>query len=191
MNPTDSAAAPRASAHVFIATSLDGFIARADGGLDWLERAQARVPAGEDFGYAAFMAGIDSLVLGRASFDTVLGFDPWPYAGLPVQVLSHRGVAVPEALRGSVGVTAEAPRDLLERLHREGRRRVYVDGGLAIQSFLADGCVDSLTVTTVPVLLGTGRPLFGALPADLGLDLDECRHWRGCGFVQSRWLPRR
>ena len=175
----------RARAAVFIATSLDGFIAREDGGIDWLLQRHARIPAGEDCGYAAFMAGIDRIVMGRLSFEQVATFDPWPY-DKPVLVLSRTGVAVPPALADRARVSAEAPRALLERLGAEGVRRVYVDGGQLIQSFLREGLVDELTVTTIPVLLGRGRPLFGALPGDVDLELVDARSWP-FGLVQARW----
>jgi dihydrofolate reductase len=175
----------RARAAVFIAASLDGFIAREDGAIDWLAQRHARIPAGEDCGYAAFMAGIDRIVMGRRSFEQVLTFEPWPY-DRPVTVLSRRGVAVPPALQDRVTVSAEAPRALLDRLGAEGVACVYVDGGLLIQDFLREGLVDELTVTTIPVLLGAGRPLFGALPHDVDLELTASRAW-DFGFVQSRW----
>jgi dihydrofolate reductase len=175
----------RALAHVFIATSLDGFIARADGAIDWLLRQQARVPEGEDCGYGGFIAGVQALVMGRHSFEQALRFDPWPYE-LPVVVLARRGLAVPPALQGRVSVSAEAPRALLERLGAAGVATVYVDGGVIVQAFLREGLVDEMTVTTVPVLLGGGRPLFGALPADVDVELVDSRCWP-FGFVQNRW----
>ena len=174
----------RAEAHVFIATSLDGFIARPDGSLDWLMRAQAAAPAGEDFGYAAFMAGIDALVMGRKTFETVLGFDPWPYPGRPVHVMSRSTtVKIPDALGPLVQPSGETPAELLQRLARTGVRRCYLDGGELIQSFLHADLVDRMTLTTVPVLLGSGRQLFGALPADRVWTLDGVSHW-DCGFAQ-------
>ncbi len=176
---------PRARAHVFIATSVDGFIARDDGGIDWLLRLHARVPEGEDCGYAAFIAGVQAIVMGRRSFEQALAFDPWPYA-LPVVVMARRGVAVPDALQGRVSVSADAPQGLLERLGAEGVARVYLDGGQLVQAFLREGLVDELTVTTVPVLLGRGRSLFGELPADVDLELLDSRAWP-FGFVQNRW----
>lgn len=175
----------RARAQVFIAASLDGFIAREDGAIDWLLQRHARVPAGEDCGYAAFMAGIDAIVMGRRSYEQVLSFDAWPY-DKPVVVLSRGSPPVPPALQDRVSVSAEAPPALLERLGAAGVARVYVDGGLVIQSFLREGLVDELTVTTIPVLLGRGRPLFGALPQDADLELVASRAW-DFGFVQSRW----
>jgi dihydrofolate reductase len=177
---------PRARAVAFIATSLDGFIARPDGSIDWLERQNARLPAGEDCGYAAFFSGIDALLMGRKTFELVQRFDPWPYADKPVIVLSHGGVVVPERLRATVATSAEPPLALLQRLGREGVQRVYVDGGLTLQSFLRAGLLDEITVTTVPVLLGQGRPLFGALAGDVALELVASRHW-DFGFVQNRW----
>jgi dihydrofolate reductase len=181
----------RAEAHVFIATSLDGFIARPDGSLDWLLQAQAAAPAGEDFGYAAFMAGIDALVMGRKTFETVLSFDPWPYGTLPVHVMSRQaGVAIPKALQPAVRHRSEAPVDVLAALGRQGIRRVYLDGGELIQSFLVDDLVDRITVTHIPVLLGQGRRLWGSLPADRAWTLKHARHW-DCGFVQSTYARRR
>jgi dihydrofolate reductase len=181
----------RAEAHVFIATSLDGFIARPDGSLDWLQQAQAAAPAGEDFSYDEFMAGIDALVLGRKTFETVLGFDPWPYGARPVWVMSRQaGLAIPAALQPAVRHSREAPAALLAALGRQGVRRVYLDGGELIQSLLVEDLVDHITLTTLPVLLGQGRRLWGPLPADRAWTLEHSRHW-DCGFVQSRYARRR
>ncbi|MCE2915741.1 MAG: dihydrofolate reductase family protein [Rubrivivax sp.] len=177
----------RAQAQVFIATSLDGFIARPDGSLDWLLQAQATAPAGEDFGYAAFMAGIDALVMGRKTFETVLAFDPWPFPDHPVHVMSRSdAVTVPEALGHGVSMTRLAPADLLQQLPHTGVQCVYLDGGELIQAFLAADLVDRMTLTTVPVLLGSGRRLFGPLPADRVWTIDGVRHWDN-GFVQARY----
>jgi dihydrofolate reductase len=177
----------RPQTHVYIATSLDGFIARADGSLHWLTQAQAAAPAGEDFGYAAFMAGIDALVMGRKTFETVLAFEPWPYTGKAVHVLSRQAAGpVPEAWRHKAQVTHESPAALLGRLGREGVGQVYLDGGELIRSFLREELVDFLTLTTIPVLLGAGRPLWGSLPRDQAWQLIGARHWP-CGFVQARY----
>ncbi len=182
---------PRAQAHVFIATSLDGYIARPDGSLDWLMRAQATAPAGEDFGYARFMQGIDALVMGRKTFETVLGFDPWPYPGLAVHVLSRSGaVCVPAALAPRVQPSALAPAELLLQLAQTGVRCAYLDGGELIQSCLQADLVDSMTITTVPVLLGSGRRLFGPLPADQAWAADSVQPWDN-GFVQAVYTRQR
>ncbi len=177
----------RAEAHVFIATSLDGFIARSDGNLDWLMQAQATAPPGEDFGYAKFMVGIDALVMGRKTFETLLGFDPWPYPGRAVHVMSRSSaVRIPEALLPQVRETSQSPADLLQQLAQTGARRAYLDGGELIQAFLSADLVDRMTITTVPVLLGSGRRLFGPLPADRAWTIDGVRHWDN-GFVQANY----
>ncbi|NWG73709.1 MAG: dihydrofolate reductase [Rubrivivax sp.] len=174
---------PRCS--VFVATSLDGFIARPDGRIDWLEAQNARVPPGEDCGYGAFVAGVDAIVMGRHTFEQVLGFERWPY-DRPVVVMSRRGVAVPAELADRVTVADEAPAALVGRLGAAGLRHLYVDGGQTIRAFLAAGLIDELTITTVPVLIGEGRPLFGAPMVDLGVELVASRAYP-FGFVQSTW----
>lgn len=176
-----------ANCSVFIATSLDGFIARNSGSIDWLEKANESVAPGEDCGYSKFMADVDALVMGRNTFEQVLTFDPWPYDSIPVvAVLSKRGIALPSGLPPGVSVTNEAPRTLVERLTEQGARKIYVDGGLAIQSFLATGLIDDITITVIPVLLGSGKPLFGPLPADVRLAHENTTVFE-FGFVQSRY----
>ncbi len=191
MPDADALPAGRPQVEVFIATSLDGFIARPDGGLDWLMQAQAGAPAGEDFGYAGFMAGIDALVMGRRTFETVLGFDPWPYGERPVWVMSRQpALGIPAALTPQVRHGRAAPAELLRALAQQGVRRLYLDGGELIQSFLSEDLVDRITLTTVPLLLGQGRRCWGPLPADRAWTLEAVRHW-DCGFVQSRYSRRR
>ena len=171
---------PEAAA--FIATSLDGYIAREDGRLDWLEGW-----GGEgDHGYAAFMASIDTLVMGRKTFEQVLGFGSWPYAGKRVVVLSSRPLAVPEGLRPSVEVQSLEPADLMRRLAASGTRRVYVDGGQTIQRFLRAGLIGEMIITRVPVLIGAGIPLFGHLDEDVALEHVETEAFAS-GLVQSRY----
>lgn len=169
-------------AHVFIATSLDGYIADAAGGVDWLVSLPA--PEGEDHGYGDFIAGVDGLVMGAGSYRTAAGFDPWPY-DKPVVVLSRsiRAAEIPAALAGRVRVSAAAPREVLRELGAAGWRRVYLDGGKVISSFLREGLVQRLTITRVPVLLGAGIPLF----SETGPQRFEhvaTRSWPH-GFVQS------
>lgn len=171
---------------VFIAASLDGYIAREDGRIDWLERYNSLLPAGEDCGYGAFMATIDALVMGRNTFEQVLSFPNWPYGDKPVVVLSRKPLAIPPALAATVSASRETPVALVERLSAQGLRRLYIDGGLTIQGFLREGLVDELTITVIPLLLGAGRPLFGALPGEIRLELQSSRSY-DCGFVQSRY----
>lgn len=173
------------SAEVFIATSLDGFIARPDGDIHWL--TSRPVPEGEDFGYAAFLDGIGAMVMGRESFEKVVTFPEWPYK-TPVVVLSRTPdrVAVPAALRGNVRVSDKPLRAVLEELGAEGVTRVYIDGGQTIRSFLAEGLVRRMIVTLIPVLLGQGRPLWGHGSGDVNLTLVTSRSWDN-GFVQVEY----
>jgi len=173
----------RPKVSVYIATSLDGFIARENGDIEWLHEGPHL--EGEDFGYAAFMGSVDVLVMGRRSFEKVLTFGEWPYTKRVV-VLSSGEVAIPERLSGKVEGTSLPPAALLDRLSKEGATHVYLDGGVTIQRFLAEGLVDELTITRIPVLLGQGLPLFGPLGKDVRLDHVETRAFDN-GFVQSKY----
>lgn len=157
--------------HVYIATSLDGFIARPDGSLDWLMQFE---PAGDE--YEAFIGGMDGIVMGRSTYQTVLGFGDWPYA-IPAVVMSRSlsPADVPEGLRDKVEISAEPVDALCRRLNEErGWGAAYVDGGRTVQSFLAAGLVTQMSLFTMPVLLGVGRPLFGPLDNDIAWTLVEC-----------------
>ncbi len=168
---------------VYIASSVDGFIAEKNGGIDWLHDAQYAIP-GEDFGYVDFMRDVDCLVMGRNTYEKVLEFDTWPFAGKRVVVLSRTLRTLPEGVAAEL--SAEAPVDMLARLRAEGVQKVYVDGGQAIRSFLRAGLVTELTLTVVPVLLGAGLSLFGELGVRLGLRLGRTRAYAN-GFVQMAW----
>lgn len=174
-----------ASGEVFIATSLDGFIARPDGDIAWL--VDRPVPEGEDFGYARFMDGVGAIVMGRRSYDKVLTFREWPYP-VPVVVLSRHPdtVAIPPHLSGRVRASAMPPRALMAELGGQGVSRVYVDGGQVIRAFLAEGLIARLIVTLIPVLLGEGRPLWGHGSGDISLNLVAARHWPN-GFAQVEY----
>ena len=158
---------PRAS--VFIATSLDGFIARADGGLDWLDAANETVPDGEDCGYRAFMASVDVLIMGRKTYEQVLSFGQWPYGDKPVIVLSRQNLEIPDGLTETVSCSSESPKALCQRLSQAGAKRLYIDGGATIQGFLAEGLINDITMTIIPVILGSGKSLFGPLDQDIAL----------------------
>jgi dihydrofolate reductase len=168
------------SAEVFIATSLDGFIARPDGDIGWLTGLP--VPEGEDFGYAAFMDGIGAMVMGRASYDKALTFPEWPYP-VPVTVMSRTpgAVTVPAGL--DVRVTDKGPRAVLDGLDVA---RVYVDGGQVIRAFLREGLIRRIVLTRVPVFLGEGLPLFGHGAGDIAAGLSDVRSWAN-GFVQTTY----
>lgn len=167
-------------ASVFVGTSLDGYIARVDGALDFLPR-----DGGEPHGYDEFMATVDALVIGRKTYETVLGFGRWAYGKKPVVVLSTRPLAAAPA--GAV-VThmAGEPADIVSRLEAGGIRHIYVDGGDTIQRFLRAGLIQRIVVTRVPVLIGAGIPLFGALPRDIRLRHLGTRSYAS-GLVQSEY----
>ena len=166
-------------ASVFIATSVDGFIARPDGALDWLPGDGV-----EDHGYTEFFASVDALVIGRKTFETVLDFDQWPYGDKLVVVLTSK----PPDFTAPTGSRCEfmsgTPREIIDRLSARGLKHLYIDGGVTIQRFLAAGLIQHLTVTRIPVLLGSGIPLFGPIPHDIRLEHVRTRSYPS-GLVQS------
>jgi dihydrofolate reductase len=172
--------------YVYIATSLDGFIARKDGGLDWLDEANVKVPNGEDCGFHKFMDSIDVLIMGRRTYEKVLSFGEWPYGSTPVVVLSRNSIAFPINIPDTVTHSSESPRDLLGRLSFEGVKHVYLDGGVTIQGFLSEGLVDDITVTIIPVIIGEGIPLFGSIKKDILLTHRRTKAFE-FGFVQSTY----
>jgi dihydrofolate reductase len=172
-------------ASVYIAASLDGFIARPDGSVDWLNDTQALLPEGEDLGFGAFMDTVDTLIMGRKTFEQVLSFGVWPYGQTPVVVLSHGPINIPPDLVATVSQASGSPRDILERLTAQGVQHVYVDGGNTIQGFLAESLIDQITITTIPVILGHGIPLFGRLEG--GIKLTHVKTVADFGLVQTTY----
>ena len=167
-------------ASVFIGTSVDGFIARRDGALDFLPPG-----GGEPHGYEEFMATVDALVIGRNTYETVLAFHTWPYGEKPVIVLSTRPIA-PAPAGAIVEHMSGEPAALVAQLEARNIRHIYVDGGITIQRFLAAGLIQRLIITRVPVLIGEGIPLFGPLPNDVRLRHIATRHYQS-GLVQSEY----
>lgn len=155
------------SCRVFIAVSIDGFIATADGGVEWLDDIEP--VEGNDLGWSAFISGVDALVMGRGSFEKVLTFGFWPYE-LPVVVMSSTLTGVPEELVGKVELSSLGPGELVGELADRGWSNLYIDGGKLISSFLNEGLIDSLTITTIPVVLGGGIPLFSNIDELTWLD---------------------
>lgn len=150
---------------VFIATSLDGFIADKDGGIDWLHSIPN--PEGNDMGYNNFMKSVDALLMGRNTFETVCSFDmEWPYEK-PVFVLSNTLKKVPKGLEQKAFPVSGPLREVLDQIHTKGYHNLYIDGGKTIQNFLKEDLIDEIILTRIPVLLGEGIPLFGALEKPL------------------------
>jgi dihydrofolate reductase len=169
------------SVSVFIGTSVDGFIARRNGALDFLPP-----DGGEPHGYDEFMASVDALVIGRKTFETVLAFPAWPYGRKRVVVLSSRPVDL-SAVRGSiVEQMAGPPADIISKLAASGAHHVYVDGGITIQQFLRAGLIQRIIITRVPVLIGEGIPLFGTLARDIQLRHVATKHYSS-GLVQTEY----
>ncbi len=173
--------------HVFIATSVDGFVAREDHRIDWLTKQKTE---GEEHGYNAFVATVDGIVMGRGSFENVLTFGDWPYTK-PVIVMSRSMTAadLPSELAGKVELTAQAPAALMASLDARGWSRVYVDGGKVVQSFVRAGLIEDFHITTIPILIGQGLPLFGPLDADIDLDLLDTQAFPS-GLVSRRYRVR-
>ena len=166
---------------VFVGASVDGFIARGNGAFDFLSAG-----GGEpDNGYEQFFATVDALVIGRNTYDVVLPFPTWPYGTKPVFVLSTRPLAL--APGGSiVERKSGTPAEIFSLLEARGFQHVYVDGGLTIQAFLRAGLINRLVITRVPVLIGSGIPLFGPVDADVRLEHVVTRQLSG-GAVQSEY----
>lgn len=166
---------------IFIGTSVDGFIARPNGDLDFLPAG-----GGEPHGYNEFMASVDALVIGRKTFETVLAFPVWPYGEKRVVVLSSRPVDL-SAVRGRVvEQMGGPPAEIVAKLAAGGAHHLYVDGGVTIQRFLRAGLIQRLIITRVPVLIGEGIPLFGTLPRDLRLRHVATQHYPS-GLVKSEY----
>ena len=174
--------ADRMTCTVFVGISVDGFMARPDGRFDFLPEAP------EDHGFDAFMATVDALVMGRNTFEVVLPFETWPYGKTRVVVLSSRPIdlSAVEARGAVVEQMSGSPEEIVARLRARGARHLYVDGGDTIQRFMRAGLIDRLVITRVPVLIGQGISLFGALPADVKLRHVETRSFPS-GLVQSEY----
>jgi len=170
------------SASVFIATSLDGFIARPDGGLDWLPTDDV-----EPHGYDEFMAGIDAIVIGRKTYETVMAFDAWPYGKKQVVVLSTRPAKLAPPPGGAVcHMMTGTPQEVVAWLAERGLKHAYIDGGITVQRFLEAGLIQRVIITRIPVLLGSGIPLFGTLTHDIRLRHIGTRSYPS-GLVQSEY----
>ena len=166
---------------VFIGTSVDGFIARPNGDLDFLPTG-----GGEPHGYNEFMASVDTIVIGRKTFETVLSFATWPYGGKRVVILSSGAVDLSVVSGGVVERMAGPPEEIVSKLAASGARHVYVDGGVTIQRFLRASLIQRITITRVPVLIGDGIALFGALPHDIGLRHVSTQHYPS-GLVKTEY----
>ena len=182
------------SASIFIATSTDGFIADQDGNVDWLNDLQTShpLPDGDDGGFGDFLSSIDAIVMGRTTYDAVLGFldsgIEWPYGSLPVFVYTSdvNNVKIPDALSKYVRTATGTPKEVMQLVASavDGARDVYVDGGRTIRSFLDEGLVGRVIVTVVPVSLSDGVPLHVLEQKHKDMLKEISRENMSNGFVQ-------
>jgi dihydrofolate reductase len=175
---------------VFVGVSLDGFIARPNGDLDWLMGEGGGDST--EYGYNEFISDIDAIVMGRRTFEKVLTLEKWYYGKKRVVVLTHYSIdlSVAQAHGGIVEVMAGSPTEIVSNLAASGARRLYVDGGITIQRFLRAGLIHRLIISRLPVLIGEGIPLFGTLPGDILLRHVVTRTYPG-GMVQSEYHVQR
>ncbi len=153
--------------YVYIATSLDGFIAKKDGDISWLENMPQI--KGEDYGYSLFIQKVDALVMGRNTFEKVLTFNSWPYKK-PVFVLSTTLKKIPKNLQTKVKIINKTPKEIVKFLSNKGLNNLYIDGGKTIQAFLKDELIDEIIITKIPITLGKGIPLLkNAFPKEFYL----------------------
>jgi len=156
---------------VYIGTSLDGYISAPDGGLNWL--GYVPIPEGDDLGFSVFMDRVDAVVMGRKTFETLIGFGVGWHYSKPGIILSNTLQSVPDEFEGHVQIASGAPGEIIQLAISQGFENLYIDGGTTIQRFLQDDLIDELIITVIPVLLGGGDRLFGELDNLLGFELVE------------------
>jgi dihydrofolate reductase len=166
---------------VFCGVSVDGFLARPDHALDFLDAGGQ-----EPHGFEEFYSSVDVIVIGKRTFEVVLKFSPWPYAKKSVFVLSSRPLDFSSVKGGVVEQMSGEPAEIVKQLSSRGFKHAYIDGGITIQRFLAAGLIDRLVITRVPVLIGAGIPLFGPLTHDISLRHVATRSYKS-GLVQSEY----
>jgi len=169
----------------FIATSLDGYIARPDGDIEWLMNAD-NSGGKEDYGYKEFSDTVDCMVIGRNSMEKVMSFPEWPYESKRVVVLSNTLKETPSQLKDKVELYSGSLKKLVTALENEGCKRIYIDGGKTIQSFINEALLTDITITKIPVLLGEGLSLFGKTKHDIKLKHIESKSYPS-GFVKSTY----
>lgn len=173
-----------AEGYVFMASSLDGFVTRQDNSLDWLMKYGVDE---DDNSFEEFTKDMDALVMGSGTFKTVLGFKQWPYK-MSVYVLSRRLTLedVPKSLQNQVTIINQSPKELMSFLYKKDIKKVYVDGGKLVQSFINDGLINEITLTQIPILIGKGKRLFGELDKDIDLEFINSKPMK-FGFIQNHY----
>ena len=158
---------------VYIGTSLDGHISAPDGSLDWL--SYVPIPEGDDLGFSEFMDRVDAVVMGRRTFETVLGFDMGWHYPKPGIILSSTLKTVPEDFADHVQLASGTPSEIVQLANKQGFENLYIDGGTTIQRFLREDLIDEMIITEIPILLGGGDRLFGELDQFIGFELVDSK----------------
>lgn len=176
---------------VFIGMTLDGYIAREDGDIEWLTNPSTGNHAsiessGHTVGWDEFYPSVSHLVIGRGTYEKVMTFKNWPYTDKKVIVLS---TSLKKVANGASLATSLV--EAIAQLEATNAKDVYVDGGKVIQSFLQAGYIDEITVSIAPVLIGSGLPLFGSLPKDCWLDLVATHSGSQSGMVSITYNVRK
>jgi len=172
---------------VYIAASIDGYIARENGNLDWLINLPN--PDNSDYGFSDLMERIDGIIMGRKTFEAVSGFEKWLYPK-PVFVLSNTLSKLPDAISGKAEIIRGKLKTILSGLNGRGINNIYIDGGITIQSFLKEDLIDEMIITRIPILLGSGIPLFTPGNRELKFDHFETVIYDNM-LVKSRYIRNR
>ncbi|MBM3138440.1 MAG: dihydrofolate reductase [Chloroflexi bacterium] len=169
---------------VFIAASVDGYIAREDGGIDWLENPDAN--PNQDYGYQDFIRNIDAILMGRNTFDVVMNLPDWSYGGIPLFVLTHHPSTLPSDKFEEVQPIQGKPQEIINELEKLGFHNIYIDGGKTISDFLSESLVDEMIITRIPILLGRGISLFNPMEKEARLELLSTIDFED-GLVQNKY----
>jgi dihydrofolate reductase len=178
---------PRCS--VYVAASLDGYIAKSDGNIEWLSGPDNSYDDDSEGGisYNSFIATVDAIIMGRNTYEKALTFGFWPYNGIDVIVLTSRSLNTPSSLSGKIRIMNADPLTIAEHLSNEGKKHLYIDGGITIQRFLQSGLISEITITRIPVLLGDGIPLFGKMKLSEIYLQHNMTFVFSNGFVQTKY----
>lgn len=164
---------------LYIATSLDGYIARSDGGIDWLSMVEA---PGEDYGYASFYDSVDAIALGSNTYELALSFGEWPYPGKPTFVFTQRDLPCD---RDDVMRASDSVEGVLAKLDAQGYQHLWlVGGGALVNSFLQQNLIDDYIISTIPIILGAGIPLFPPSNSEIKLQLMSAKPYPS-GLLQT------
>jgi dihydrofolate reductase len=171
---------------VYIATSLDGYIAKKDGNLDWLTKVPN--PDDSDFGFSEFIKRIDCIIMGRKTFEVIVGFDDWIYTK-PVFVLSNILKEIPTGYENKVEILNGELKNILKLLNERNFNNMYIDGGKTIQSFLKENLIDEIIITRIPVILGNGISLFAEMDLEINFEHIETEIYNN-SLVKSRYIKK-